>query len=133
MPYCEDEDGEVTDCELVRCDEKWGKYAGNRGATVQYDRFLQRNFDDLHLQDAARLAGNSWINLDGRFSRSKYDSVYANDVADSYTLKARHYFVAPFEGSFSFQLSSNDYAKLSSQYNDIDGSYEYLATRRRFL
>ena len=60
-------------------------------------------YDNLNQVDQARMAGNQWINLDGQFSRSKFNGIYATNVADYYTIKARNYFVAPFDGDFSFQ------------------------------
>lgn len=51
IPYCQDEEGAWADCQIYRCDEKWGKYAGNRGAKVQFDPAGQRRSDELHLQD----------------------------------------------------------------------------------
>ena len=127
IPYCQDEEGSWADCEIFRCDEKWGKYGGNRGAQVQFDRAAERSWDNLHKQDAARLYGNDWVNLDGRISQGKYQGFYADNVADHYNLKARNYFVAPFDGDFSFQISGDDAHMLAGNFNDQDGSYERLA------
>ena len=37
VPFCKEaETGSYKDCDIIRCDELYGKYAGNRGAAVQY-------------------------------------------------------------------------------------------------
>ena len=109
MPYCEtQETGENEDCYILRCDELWGKYVGNRGSIVQFGSKTKEyeNLDKIW-QDGL-LDNENFVNLDGRFSMSKYMSHFVSDPWESFNSKIRTYFTAPFDGLFSFQISGEN-------------------------
>ena len=132
-PHCTVASGEVQECNVVRCDAMFGKYAGNRGATVQWGTF--RTWQNRYINhDSAWLDGPTFTNLDGRYSISKYGGFYNNDInknADGnpvgYNMFAKNYFVAPFDGLYTFHLSGNDASQMWGNHNEANGGFEKFA------
>jgi len=127
-PYCETEDGSHEACNILYCSNMLGKYSGNRGSDVKVQKAyrFRRELDEVDYPEARYSApGWSWTNENMAYSFFKFYGTFFGNKGENYRLRAKNYFIAPFDGVFSFHLRGDDAHDLSIV-ND-DGSFESIA------
>jgi hypothetical protein len=127
-PYCETDDGSHEACNILYCSNLLGKYSGNRGSEVkvQKEYRFRRELDEVDYPEARYSApGWSWTNENMAFSFFKFYGTFFGNEGENYRLRAKNYFVAPFDGVFSFNLRGDDAHDLSLVHDD--GSFESIA------
>lgn len=133
-PYCLTEQGHWRSCKIVRCDEVWGKYLGNRGFRMSAAPKRWIHAHDLEYSvSSAIFATVQWTNLDAHMHLGKYangNNGYWNAYEDrtkDYTGRGRTTFVAPYDGVFKFIWRQDDYLRVLSDHDDETGEFELQA------
>lgn len=116
-------------CNVVKCDEKWGKYTGNRGAQVQIIRKdLVNNLTPDQFKTAAIPERDQWINLNGEISPGKHEGYFDTNRLEKYSTKVRTNFIAPYDGVFSFFAGVDDRLRVTSDFDSTTGGYSKAIT-----
>jgi len=106
-------------CTIVLCDEVWGKYIGNRGASGSILRQdIGMDLTPVRFRPGLISPRDNIVTYTGEFSPGKH----ANTL-NYYSVKLRTNFMAPFDGTFVFFAGVDDRLRLFSDFDSPNGGY----------
>ena len=123
-PYClQAVDGAKVYCNLIGCGQEEPKYSGNRGVSVARSIDYIDNVGNLQYQSEAAYSTDKWTVPMFLVSSNKHKYFYDPEShIENSMLVARTFFIAPYDGYFSFKLGSSKFGRLVLDI-DSDGSF----------
>ena len=124
--------GSWRSCRILRCDQVWGKYKGNRGLAVRAalkqwyagtELELIRNMAMHHYN---YIAPNAKIHV-GKYHNGDHGYWGAQEgMTETWAAKVRTNFVAPYDGVYRFLMTVDDELRAQTGFDAETGEYQEL-------
>ena len=132
-PYCKDTEQNWRSCRLLRCDQVWGKYKGNRGLDVRMALNTYAQSTNLEIIRNAELALYHYTAPNSKIHAGKYHNGNHGywggheTMTDVVAAKVRTNFIAPYDGVYKFIFMVDDSQRGQTGFDSETGSYTQMS------